>query len=94
MVQPQGEMNDLMFHNQHGPPNQGYPVSFQPGGSMVPPSSYYSNMVPTGQNVPGGYQFPFPEQNDAEVPGATFGIGFTQMHDQVNQNFSDWGHSL
>lgn len=86
MAQSQGEMNGLIFYNQH-PSNQGYPDSFQPGGSMAP-HSYDGNMGPTGQDIPGGYLFLFPEQNDAGVPGAIDDIDFTQVHDQVNPNFS------
>jgi hypothetical protein len=87
-------MNGLVFYNQNRPLSQGYPVSIPGGGNMEPHSSYYSNMVPTGQNIPSGYQFPPSDQNVAGVPRATSEIGFTQMHEQVNQNFSDWGNPL
>ena len=88
MVQSQGEMSGPIFHRQHGPPGQDYPFRFQPGGSNALP--HYGNMVPTGQNISGGYQFPLSEQVDTGVPGAMFDIAFAQGHGVVDQNFSDW----
>jgi hypothetical protein len=89
MPQSQG---GLMFHNQH-PSNQGYPVSFRPGGGIAP-HSYYSNMVPTDQDIPGGCSFLLPEQNDAGVPGAICDIDFNQVHNQVGLDFSQWENPL
>ena len=83
LVQPQGEMYGLVLHNQYRPPSQGYPVSFEPGGSVAP-NAYFDNMSSIGQNISGGYQFPLPPNYDAGIPGASFDIALAQLDGGVD----------
>ena len=81
-----------MFHSQQYPPSQDYPTSSELAGNIAP-NPYYNDIVSSGQDIQGGYQYTLPQQPEAGVAGAAFDMAFAQPYGIVDQNISTQNNS-